>query len=1494
MPTSSAKGVTARRTRRKSLNVELLEKRDLLAMYYVAPGITNGGGNGTQVSPFATISAAVAAAKLNPGLDEIQVAPGTYNENVSISDPDGLVIRGDAGSRPTINGTQPIALLTQTANFTFENLNLNSSSVGALRVDNLNLPNTRRGSVTVRNVNASVPTSANAYLPLYFVGVDQVTVENAVLNNGRLTLIDVNRASVSQVTVNQSRNEALLGNYVNELIVDGLNATVMPGNGIQLSNPIRNYSGVGTPPVNQQNLVSIQNSNVSRSNLNGLFADQNVSVTVTNSTFNDNLSYGIWATQATVSLNGVETNRNAVGVNATRPGAFSGTAIIANDNRFNGLNLAGNASVNIVGAQLLRNGWDGATIDTTTGSVSLTNVQASSNLRSGLYITNPATTVSLNSVTTNDNARTGLSLVRTSTSAPLAAVSVNSGQALRNGVATGLSGWELDAMRSLSITGLESSSNGRFGLNVFGGVQTPVTVSQSTFNQNGATPGAVSSGLRIVSVAAGLTLNSVAANGNKNDGVFVDNVTGPVTANEMVATGNRLMGMVVQSSTVPYASSLTVIGSTFSNNGRAGLFSSLQQSVTVRNAIANQNGPAPTATETISAGLWMDRTGQGSVLVEDSVVTGTRIGVQSGAGILVGNTQGPAARFNRVAVNDTVTHPQTTTEFGAAIAVVGSPSGAEVVDSTFSGNRLLDATALRAVLFSASVMNVTGSQLIDNEGVAIDGVTVALTASTIANTLGTALRANTGSISRSTISGNTGTTTVGQGSTIIGNGALVIDQSTITNNTPSPTVTAPTSVVGGTGSLSLRNTVLAGNSVGSQAFLNPSNTSSTGFNFISGAPIGWTGNASDVISDVTQPIDPKLEPLSDNGGATLTHRPATDSPLIDAGDPSIEGLDQRGHIRPQSYIGQVIPIADIGAVELDPINHPPTVGLGSESVLGTEGSLLELLGSYTDLELNVVAVTASLGDIRLNGDGTFVWSYTPSDNFGQLVTITAVDAYGITAHASFNLAVFNAPPTFGQVDVAVDYASRRATVTTSISDLGPADSHVVTINWGDGTTSDVVPNADGSVQASHEYNATVGDVSLSVQGIDDDLDATEVVTRAINTSPSLILNDSSVVGNEGQTVSLTGRVADDEQNIASVRASIGTVQLSPDGSFVWSYQATDNLTNTVQVTVTDTFGAARTASFDLRINNVAPTLSGTTISLDPINRAVIISASVTDPGMTDAPKLTVVRNGVATSYTPNANGAVQAVFTLNTAGQFSFQISAIDKDAGQAATTPYAMTMPGFVLANRTLTVWGSESGDSIQFLTPRKQPTVAVANLGGTQLQYTINASLTDNITAYLGNGNDVWTGGNISLHQFVFGQNGNDQITTGSGSDLLVGGAGADVLRGGTGSDLMFGGLGADQLYGEGGGDVLVAGQYGQEEVLSSLQLLRTSWTGSGTYQTRVNRLRSGVGMDSQGAIVRLSIDQMTDDAVDQLFGGSDSDWYLTSVASEVRDATREELRN
>jgi hypothetical protein len=64
--------------------------------------------------------------------------------------------------------------------------------------------------------------------------------------------------------------------------------------------------------------------------------------------------------------------------------------------------------------------------------------------------------------------------------------------------------------------------------------------------------------------------------------------------------------------------------------------------------------------------------------------------------------------------------------------------------------------------------------------------------------------------------------------------------------------------------------------------------------------------------------DPKLGPLADNGGSTLTHAPTALSPAVDQADPGVcAAHDQRGEPRPSG------PGCDIGAVEVQVTPPPP-------------------------------------------------------------------------------------------------------------------------------------------------------------------------------------------------------------------------------------------------------------------------------------------------------------------------------------------------------------------------------------------------------------------------------------------------------------------------------------------------------------------------------------------------------------------------------------------
>jgi hypothetical protein len=97
-------------------------------------------------------------------------------------------------------------------------------------------------------------------------------------------------------------------------------------------------------------------------------------------------------------------------------------------------------------------------------------------------------------------------------------------------------------------------------------------------------------------------------------------------------------------------------------------------------------------------------------------------------------------------------------------------------------------------------------------------------------------------------------------------------------------------------------------SSGSQAFLG------AGFSLVgNGAGSGLANGDGNLVGNVsphTSPIDPRLGPLTDNGGPTQTHALLAGSPALDAGGPDFcPGTDQRGVTRPQG------PACDMGSYE---------------------------------------------------------------------------------------------------------------------------------------------------------------------------------------------------------------------------------------------------------------------------------------------------------------------------------------------------------------------------------------------------------------------------------------------------------------------------------------------------------------------------------------------------------------------------------------------------
>jgi hypothetical protein len=168
-------------------------------------------------------------------------------------------------------------------------------------------------------------------------------------------------------------------------------------------------------------------------------------------------------------------------------------------------------------------------------------------------------------------------------------------------------------------------------------------------------------------------------------------------------------------------------------------------------------------------------------------------------------------------------------------------------------------------------------------------------------------------------------------------------------------------------------------------------------------------------------------------------------------------------------------------------NTPPTVSADNNSVTVDEGSLANNTGTYSDADGDSVALSASVGNIVGNANGTWNWSFSTTDGpaESQTVTITADDGQA-QASTTFDLTVNNVNPIVAAPSWNPASVACRKPVTLqgiSFSDPGTIDNPWnVNIAWGDASAdTNYNTNTQGAQSdQSHTYNfpgtysATVG------------------------------------------------------------------------------------------------------------------------------------------------------------------------------------------------------------------------------------------------------------------------------------------------------------------------------------------------------------------------------------------------------------------------------------
>lgn len=327
---------------------------------------------------------------------------------------------------------------------------------------------------------------------------------------------------------------------------------------------------------------------------------------------------------------------------------------------------------------------------------------------------------------------------------------------------------------------------------------------------------------------------------------------------------------------------------------------------------------------------------------------------------------------------------------GAAIRSLGSGS-VSLVDTVVSGNSTHGNNAYGGGITAVGAVTLTGSTVSDNStsgfnsaggGIFAVGA-VTLNSSTVSGNSTIAGRSGGGgiysranvSLFNSTVSGNSTAGVVSAGGGISSGNLVTLTNSTVSGNdtrssdsrgggifagggvtstssTVSGNATTSASVPGGGvssgGNVTLTSSIVAGNTsngtVPDIQLVDPTTSSVTatysliGSNNGNGLTEAQTPDAvGNLVGTTGRLIDPKLAPLASNGGPTQTHALLTQSPAVDAGDPSFDANaftppltnDQRGSGF-QRVLGRAI---DIGAFESSQVTETPglTVDIAADT-----------------------------------------------------------------------------------------------------------------------------------------------------------------------------------------------------------------------------------------------------------------------------------------------------------------------------------------------------------------------------------------------------------------------------------------------------------------------------------------------------------------------------------------------------------------------------------
>lgn len=519
-----------------------------------------------------------------------------------------------------------------------------------------------------------------------------------------------------------------------------------------------------------------------------------------------------------------------------------------------------------------------------------------------------------------------------------------------------------------------------------------------------------------------------------------------------------------------------------------------------------------------------------------------------------------------------------------------------------------------------------------------------------------------------------------------------------------------------TGPASLRNTVVAGN------FDTPGNAGQGNIRAdISGTVVSLGNNLlgnnngsagivnglnGDLAGTSTQPLDPRLGPLDDNGGPLMSLMPMVASPLIDGG--SNDGVlsppfdeapytDQRGapFMRIVDGNGDGEAIVDIGAVEYVP-SQPQYISNPVEDATEDETYLYTVILDDPDLE-EIYTITAPVLPYWISftdhGDGSATLTGTPTNEEVEPsfisrdydVQIDVTDWAGETNTQSFTITlegVNDAPVANDDAAVTAEDIPVTINVLSNDTDIdGAPDPATVRVIDGPEHGTVLVNPVTGAVTYTPDlhYNGPDGFVyevtddgapppllsdtamvTLTILPVNDKPNAVEDFAETDEDNPvtiDVLANDSDVDGN--LVVSSVAVVSPPANGSTSVDPATGLVTYTPRENFYGTDQFTYRVTDDGSPLPAESSTA--TVTVTVHPVNDAPVANDDTATTNEDTPVVInVLANDTDvDGNPDPATVTIIvppSHGVATvnpatgavTYTPSQdyNGVDSLVYEV--------------------------------------------------------------------------------------------------------------------------------------------------------------------------------------------------------------------------------------------------------